>query len=70
MSARDLSAFLHPDDFNRLLIGCIETENIQYEVLNAISDNRYKRLDITESKEKVGYKPKADAFELFKLKKE
>ncbi|AIM59837.1 hypothetical protein IX49_04620 [Cellulophaga lytica] len=67
MNARDLSAFLHPDDFNQLLIGCIETENIKYEVLNAISDNRYKRLDITESKEKVGYRPKADAFTLFKL---
>ncbi|AUC83165.1 NAD(P)-dependent oxidoreductase [Lacinutrix sp. Bg11-31] len=70
MNARDLSAFLDPDDFNQLLIGCIETENIQYEVLNAISDNRYKRLDITESKEKVGYRPKKDAFELFKLTKE
>ena len=70
MNARDLSAFLHPDDFNQLLIGCIETENIKHEVLNAISDNRYKRLDITESKEKVGYAPKADGFELFKLKKE
>ncbi|KKN70134.1 hypothetical protein LCGC14_0433660 [marine sediment metagenome] len=67
MNARDLSAFLHPDDFNQLLIGCIETDNIQYEVLNAISNNRYKRLDITESKEKVGYNPKADGFELFKL---
>ena len=67
MNARDLSAFLHPDDFNQLLIGCIETKDIQYEVLNAISNNRYKRLDITESKEKVGYRPKADAFELFKL---
>lgn len=69
MNARDLSAFLHPDDFNQLLIGCIETENIKYEVLNAISNNRYKRLDITESREIVGYSPKADAFELFKLKK-
>lgn len=70
MNARDLSAFLHPDDFNQLLIGCIETENINYEILNAISNNRYKRLDITESIEKVGYRPKADAFELFTLKKE
>lgn len=67
MNKRDLSAFLHPDDFNQLLVGCIETENIKYEVLNAISDNRYKRLDINESKEKVGYNPKSDAFELFKL---
>ena len=70
MNARDLSAFLHPDDFNQLLVGCIETENIQYEILNAVSDNRYKRLDISESKEKVGYHPKADAFELFILRKE
>ena len=68
MNARDLSAFLHPDDLNQLLIGCIETENIQYEVINAVSDNRYKRLDITESVSKVGYNPKADAFELFILK--
>lgn len=67
MSARDLSAFLHPDDFNQLLVGCIETENIHHEVLNAISNNRYKRLDISEAKEKVGYKPKADAFKLFNL---
>lgn len=68
MNARDLSAFLHPDDFNQLLIGCIETEGLQYEVLNAISDNRYKRLDISESRTKVGYTPQADAFELFTLK--
>ncbi len=69
MNARDLSAFLHPDDCNQLLTRCIETEGIQYEILNAISNNRYKRLDITESIEKVGYQPKADAFELFKLAK-
>lgn len=67
MNARDLSAFLHPDDFNQLLVGCIETENLKYEVLNAISNNRYKRLDISESIEKVGYNPQADGFELFKL---
>ncbi|MEM7485387.1 MAG: NAD(P)-dependent oxidoreductase [Bacteroidota bacterium] len=70
MNARDLSAFLHPDDFNQLLVGCLEAESLKYEVLNAVSDNRYKRLDITESRGKVGYHPKADAFELFKLKVE
>ena len=70
MNARDLSAYLHPDDFNQLLIGCIETVNIKHEVLNTISNNRYKRLDITESIEKVRYNPKADAFELFNLQEE
>ncbi|MEX0274513.1 MAG: NAD-dependent epimerase/dehydratase family protein [Flavobacteriaceae bacterium] len=68
MNARDLSAFLHPEDFNQLLNKCIETKNLKYEILNAISNNRYKRLDISESIEKVGYQPKADAFELFTLK--
>lgn len=70
MNTRDLSAYLHPDDCNQLLIGCIETEGLHYEILNAISNNRYKRLDISESMEKVGYRPQADAFELFKWKAE
>ncbi|CAM1344175.1 NAD-dependent epimerase/dehydratase family protein [Tenacibaculum amylolyticum] len=70
MNARDLSAFLHPDDCNQLLDKCIETKDLKYEILNAISNNRYKRLDITETIEKVGYTPKANAFDLFKLKVE
>ena len=69
MNARDLSAFLHPDDFNQLLQKCIEVENIDFEIFNVISNNRYKRLDISESIKKLGYEPKADSFELFKLKK-
>lgn len=70
MNARDLSAFLHPDDCNQLLEKCIEAKHIQYDILNAISNNRYKRLDITDAIEAVGYNPKADAFELFDLLKE
>ncbi|KAB7530373.1 NAD-dependent epimerase/dehydratase family protein [Flagellimonas olearia] len=66
MSKRDLSAFLHPDDFNHLLRLCIAENNLKYEVFNAISDNRYKRLDITETIAKLGYAPKADAFKLFR----
>ena len=70
MNTRDLSAYLHPDDCNQLLVGCIETEGLHYEILNAISNNRYKRLDISETIEKVGYRPMADAFELFTWKAE
>jgi uronate dehydrogenase len=70
MNTRDLSAYLHPDDCNQILIGCIETEGLHYEILNSISNNRYKRLDISETIEKVGYRPKADAFELFRWKSE
>lgn len=70
MNTRDLSAYLHPDDCNQLLVGSIETKGLHYEILNAISNNRYKRLDISETIEKVGYHPKADAFEIFKWKSE
>lgn len=69
MNSRDLSAYLHPDDFNQLLEKCIETDNINYEIFNAISNNRYKRLDISDAIQKLGFEPKADSFELFRLKK-
>jgi len=66
-NARDLSAFTHPDDLNQLLQLCIENEELQFEIFNAISDNRFKRLDITEAKEKVGYKPQYDGFEIWNV---
>ena len=69
MNSRDLSAYLHPDDFNQLLEKCIEVENIDFEIFNVISDNRFKRLNIGEAIQKLGYEPRADSFELFKLKK-
>jgi len=32
MNTRDLSAYLHPDDCNQLLVGCIETKGLQQEI--------------------------------------
>lgn len=69
MNARDLSAYLHPDDLNQLLHLCIESKNIKFEILNAISNNTYKRLDIQKSKLLMGYDPQYNSFDLFKLKK-
>jgi len=67
LDARDLSAYLHPDDLNHLLIRAMETENIQYEVLNAISNNRFKRLDLTRTIEVLNYQPQADAFGMWEI---
>ena len=63
----EADAFLDPDDFNQLLPSCLETPNIQFAIAHAISDNRFKRLDLTETIEMLAYAPKADAFEIFKL---
>lgn len=68
MNARDLSAYLHPDDLNQLLHLCIESKNIKFEIVNAISNNTYKRLDIQKSKLLMGYDPQYNSFDLFKLK--
>ena len=58
-------AFLNSDDFNDLLIRCLETPDITFAIAHAISDNKFKRLDLTETRELLGYQPKADAFEIF-----
>lgn len=65
MNPRDLSAFLHPDDMNKLLVACIEAKDVKFEILNAISDNTYKRLDISETREQVDYIPAKNAFEIY-----
>jgi uronate dehydrogenase len=64
---QELDAFLDPDDFNELLVKCIETPSIDFAIAHALSNNRYKRLDLTETKERFGYQPQADAFKIFKI---
>jgi len=60
----EMDAFLHPDDFNHLLTQCLETPDIPFAIVNAISDNTYKRLDLTETRKLLEYKPKADIFKM------
>lgn len=66
-STDELDAFLSPDDFNKLLIKCLETPDITFAMVHAISDNRFKRLDLTETQDQLGYQPQADAFDIFEL---
>jgi len=65
LSPSEQDAFLSPADFNELLTRCLETPNITFAIAHAISDNKFKRLDLTETREILGYQPQADAFELF-----
>lgn len=65
LNRRDLSAYLDPSDFNHM-IDCLlnNTGEKKYGVYNCISDNTYKRLDITKAREELNYSPKFDAFKL------
>ena len=67
LSSRDLSAWSEPVDVCSLLINSIETDlnDEPFVIAHGISNNRFKRLDITETKKSLGYEPKSDAFEVW-----
>ncbi|WP_446469766.1 NAD-dependent epimerase/dehydratase family protein [Xenorhabdus stockiae] len=67
-TARDLSAWLSPDDAVQLITCAIEAEEITFFIAHGISDNRFKRLDLTETRKVLGYSPKDDAFQTFDLR--
>jgi len=62
--ADERNAFLSADDLNGLLIRCLETPDITFAIAHAVSDNRFKRLDLAETKALLGYDPQADAFDI------
>jgi len=65
LSARDMSAYISPEDFSDLLLKTISAKNLPpFSILHGISDNRFKRLNIEETKRLVGYTPYSDAFKL------
>jgi nucleoside-diphosphate-sugar epimerase len=64
LPSSEKDAFLNADDFNDLLIKCLETPDIIFAIAHAISDNKFKRLDLTETREIFSYQPQADAFDL------
>ena len=60
-----LSKFVTRRDMSHLIERSIETPNIRFALLHGVSNNRFKRLDITSTRELVGYDPQDDAFQLF-----
>lgn len=66
-SARDLSAWLSPRDAAHLIQRAVETTGIDFFVAHGISDNRFKRMDLAETRRVLGYDPQDDAFATFDL---
>lgn len=44
-------------DLIQLMEKCIDVENVKFAVLHALSENTFKRLDISDARELVGYAP-------------
>lgn len=64
-SAREMSAYLSHRDAVDLLDRCIRIKNVHHAVVHGISNNRYKRLSLTETSHLLNYHPQDDAFSLF-----
>ena len=58
-----LDAFVSQRDLNQLINRCIDVENVKFAILHGLSNNRFKRLDISDARELVGYDPQDDLTE-------
>jgi nucleoside-diphosphate-sugar epimerase len=55
-----LDAWVSRRDLQQLIERCIDVENLKYAVFHGLSNNRFKRLDISDARELVGYDPQDD----------
>ncbi len=55
-----LDAWVSRRDLNQLLVKCVDDEKLKFAIFHGLSDNRFKRLDISNARELVGYAPEDD----------
>ena len=63
-TARNISAYVSPRDLVDLLDRCIQVADVGYAIAHGVSNNRFKRLDLTHTQALLGYQPQDDGFEL------
>lgn len=56
-----MDAFVSQRDLQQLIEKSIAAENVKFAILHGLSNNRFKRLDISDARELVGYDPVDDA---------
>ncbi|HET8845174.1 MAG TPA: NAD(P)-dependent oxidoreductase [Ktedonobacteraceae bacterium] len=61
----NLSGYVSERDLNQLLRKAVDVEDVQFALIHGISNNRFKRLDLTATQQILGYAPQDDAFEIF-----
>jgi nucleoside-diphosphate-sugar epimerase len=62
---RILSLWISHRDLCQLLHRCIEApDDLRYLIVHGVSDNQFKRLDISHAREVLGYAPEDNAFQI------
>lgn len=56
--------WISPRDMNHLFDRCIAATHVRWGVFNALSDNAFNRLDISDAREVLGYQPQDDGFKV------
>lgn len=56
-----LDAFVSQQDLQQLLERCIELPHARFAIVHGVSDNRFKRLDLSDTRALTGYRPVHDA---------
>jgi len=64
-NVRELATYISARDLSQLLVRCIEAPDIGFAIAHGLSENRFKRLDLTATREILGYAPQDDAFAFF-----
>jgi nucleoside-diphosphate-sugar epimerase len=59
-----LDAWVSRRDLQQLIERSIEVENLNFAILHGLSDNRFKRLNISDARKLVGYAPQDDLTEI------
>jgi len=57
---RMLDAWVSRRDLNQLIERCIDDQRLRFAIFHGLSNNRFKRLDITDARELLGYEPQDD----------
>ena len=55
-----MDAWVSHRDLNQLIEKSIDVKNLKFAILHGLSDNRFKRLDISDARQLVGYAPQDD----------
>lgn len=61
---RQKSTYISAKDMNQLIKKCVEADlNHPFEIVHGVSNNTFKFLDLSDTKEKVGYNPENNGFD-------
>jgi len=59
-----LDTFVSDRDLNQLIEKSIDDLSLQFAIFHGISDNRFKRFDISDARELLGYSPRDDVTQM------